>query len=77
MAQLLTAVNLDMEVRLDGSTILTRDLLDLRPGDVLMLNHPLNREAVGLVNGSPKFRGDVRVVDDVSGFKVSGAFQEE
>lgn len=77
MAQLLTAVNLDMEVRLDGSTIFTRDLLDLRPGDVLMLNHPLSREAVGLVNGSPKFRGDVTVVDNVYDFKVSGAFQEE
>ena len=77
MAQLLTAVNLDVEVRLDGSTIFTRDLLDLRPGDVLMLNHPLNREAVALVNGNPKFRGDVSVLDNSSRFKVSGAFQEE
>jgi len=77
MAQLLTGVNLDMEVRLDGSTIFTRDLLDLRPGDVLMLNHPLSREAVALVNGSPKFRGDVTVVDNICDFKVSGAFQEE
>jgi flagellar motor switch protein FliM len=77
MAHVLNGVDLDLEVRLDGSTIRTRDLLDLRSGDVLSLNHPLTREAVALVNGSPKFRGDISVVDNTSSFKVSAAFQEE
>ncbi|HEY2842725.1 MAG TPA: FliM/FliN family flagellar motor switch protein [Bryobacteraceae bacterium] len=77
MAHLLAGVNMEMEIRLDGSTILTRDLLDLRTGDVLMLNHPLTKEAVGLVNGSPKFRGDVSVTGGTSGFRVASGFQEE
>ena len=78
MARALTAVHLgSLEVRLDGSTILTRDLIDLRSGDVLMLNHPLTREAVALVDGSPRFRGDISVANDISSFKVSAAFQGE
>jgi flagellar motor switch protein FliM len=77
MARLLSGVDLDLEVRLDGSTILTRDLLDLRAGDVLMLNHPLTREAVARVNGSPKFLGDVSVLDTASTFRISAAFQED
>jgi flagellar motor switch protein FliM len=77
MAQLLAGVDLEMEVRLDGSTIVTSDLLDLRAGDVLMLNHPLTRKAVGRVNGTPKFLGDVSMAGSTYGFTVAGGFDND
>jgi flagellar motor switch protein FliM len=59
MAELLMTARMDMEARLDGSTISTRGLLDLEPGDVLALDYPLDRAVTGYLNGAPKFHGNV------------------
>ena len=54
-------VNVEMEVRLDGGTISTGTLLNLEAGDVLELDYPLDRSVTALLNGEPKFWGDIEV----------------
>jgi flagellar motor switch protein FliM len=46
-----------MEVRLEGSSLRIRDLIGLKPGDVLELDYPEDRKAAGLLNGDPRFLG--------------------
>lgn len=70
MAQLLQQANLSLEVRLDGCTISARNLLDIAPGDVLILDYPLDRKATAHLNGQPKFSGEVGVVGTKLAFTV-------
>ncbi|HEY1755106.1 MAG TPA: FliM/FliN family flagellar motor switch protein [Bryobacteraceae bacterium] len=55
MADLLRGVGMNLEVRLDGPTISTRDLLSLEPGSVLLLDYPVERRAKALLNGQPTY----------------------
>jgi flagellar motor switch protein FliM len=57
IAELLRAVDVEMEVRLEGSSVRICDLIGLAPGDVLELDYPEDRKASGLLNGEPKFQG--------------------
>jgi flagellar motor switch protein FliM len=57
IAELLRAVDVEMEVRLEGSSLPIRDLIGLKAGDVLQLDYPEDRKAGGLLNGEPKFLG--------------------
>lgn len=57
IAELLRAVDVEMEVRLEGSSLRIRDLIGLKPGDVLELDYPEDRKAAGLLNGDPRFLG--------------------
>jgi flagellar motor switch protein FliM len=57
IAELLRAVDLEMEVRLEGSSVRIRDLIGLKPGDVLEMDYPEDRKATALLNGEPRFEG--------------------
>jgi len=57
IAELLRAVDVEMEVRLEGSLLPIRDLIALKAGDVLQLDYPADRKALGVLNGEPMFRG--------------------
>lgn len=59
MAELLARVSVSLEARLDGATIPTHTLFSLEPGDVLMLDHPIDRKATAILNGQPKYLADV------------------
>lgn len=59
LAGLLRNASLRFEARIDGGSVSTRTLLDLEAGDVLMLNHPLERPIHGHINGSPKWLGEI------------------
>lgn len=59
MAGLLAPVKLDLEARLTGATISVRDLLLLEAGNILELNCAINHQIMGLVNGVPKFSGQI------------------
>ena len=48
---------MNIEVRLQGATVLVRHLCGLKPGDVLTISHPINGTVDGLVNEKTKFRG--------------------
>ena len=57
MAELLRGVNMNLEVRLEGAAVLTRDLLGIDVGDVLLLEHPAAARLTGLLNGQPRYWG--------------------
>ena len=70
MAELFQQVNLELEVRLDGCRISTEDLVKLAPGQVLLLDYPLEREATAFLNGRPKFSGDIVATESKLAFSV-------
>jgi flagellar motor switch protein FliM len=70
MAELLAKTSMTLEVRLDGTPISTRDLLELESGDILMLDYSLDRKASALLNGQPKFWGDIAMVGTKLGYIV-------
>jgi flagellar motor switch protein FliM len=70
MAKLLGNVALNLEARLDGLTIAARDLLSLEVGDVLLLDAPVDQKITALLNGEPKFSGEVGIAGTKLGFKV-------
>jgi len=70
MAELLARVGLNLEARLDGLTVSTRNLLSMEVGDVLVLDAPLDQKITALLNGEPKFLGEVGIAGDKLGFKV-------
>jgi flagellar motor switch protein FliM len=57
IAELLRAVDVEMEVRLEGASLPIGDLIRLKARDVLELDYPVDQQAVGLLNGEPMFRG--------------------
>lgn len=71
MAGLLAPVNMELEARLMGSTISVRNLLALETGDVLTLNCPLDQTVTGLVNGVPKFSGQMLDTGKSRAFQLS------
>ena len=71
MAELLARVGVDLEVRLDGGTISTGTLLSLEAGDVLTLDYPLDRKVTALLNGEPKFWGDVELAGTAIALRVA------
>jgi flagellar motor switch protein FliM len=59
--KLAAGLKLDIDCALMGSSIRLRDLLKLRPGDLIDTGIACDGAATILVNGVPKFRGDVTV----------------
>src|SRR5262249_20318157 len=50
---------LRLDTRLEGPTLLLKDLLKLEEGDVLTFDYPLNRPVNCMVNGKLKYRGHI------------------
>ncbi len=70
LAELLQNANLTFEARIDGGSVSTRTLLDLETGDILMLDHPVDRPVSGILNGREKWLGEVVVWRDRLAFEV-------
>ena len=64
------------EVRLQGARVLARDLLQLKPGQVLRLPHPAGRALSLAVNGKPKFKGQVVTGENTLGFQIEQVDEE-
>lgn len=77
MAELVATICVQLEARLEGSAISTRSLLALKPGDVLTLDYPVDRKVTALLNGQPKFWGDITVAGQRSEFRVSSEYERE
>ena len=56
---LLDEAGVSLEVRLDGPLLPVADLMSLTPGQVIKLNHPLDRPLRGVVNGALSMEGAV------------------
>jgi flagellar motor switch protein FliM len=59
MLRLLKPAQIQLDARLQGTTLTMDNLLDLQIGDVLMFDFPVGRPLDLLVNGRVKYRGEV------------------
>jgi flagellar motor switch protein FliM len=59
MLELLSESKLTLEAQLEGPTLRVRELLDLKVGDVLTFDHPIEQPMTGFVNGKRKFTGHI------------------
>jgi flagellar motor switch protein FliM len=57
--QLMLPAKVSVDVWLDGSQMVLRDLLNLREGQVVKLDHPVDRKAVCTLNGATGFTGQI------------------
>ena len=71
LAQLLQAAVLGFEAQIGGGTIQAQTLFDLKLDDVLILDHRLDREVHGLLNGNVKWSGNITSHGDRMGFSVA------
>jgi flagellar motor switch protein FliM len=75
MLRLLEPTETEVEIAHDGASIRVKDLLSLRPDDVLLFDLPAEQPATCLINGNGRFEGRmaqfgskcVFVVDGVAG----------
>ena len=56
---LLAEAAVSLEVRLDGPLLPVRDLMNLKPGQVIKLDHPLDQPLRGVINGAISMEGAV------------------
>ncbi len=59
-----------LDTRLEGPTLLLRELLALQEGDVLTFDYPVARPLNGIVNGKLKFKGQVVSTGRKRAFRV-------
>jgi flagellar motor switch protein FliM len=59
MLRLIRQSPVHLDTRLEGPTLLLKDLLELREGDVLTFDYPIPRLLNCTVNGKLKFKGQV------------------
>jgi flagellar motor switch protein FliM len=57
--QLMLPAKVSVDVWLDGSQMRLKDLLNLREGQVVKLDHPVERKAVCTLNGTTGFTGQI------------------
>jgi flagellar motor switch protein FliM len=62
---------MDLDVRLDGVTITTEDLLRLETGDILSLDFAIDRPLLLEINGKEKYRGQIVDTTRNRGFIIS------
>jgi flagellar motor switch protein FliM len=72
--RLSAGLKLNVECALVGSNIRLRDLLNLKVGDLIDLGIPCDGAAAILVNGVPKFNGEVTVVDSRQAVVIQSAY---
>ncbi|MGH9608944.1 MAG: flagellar motor switch protein FliM [Bryobacteraceae bacterium] len=70
LAGLLQDARLNFAAHIDGGSVSTRTLLDLEAGDVLLLDHSLDRPVKGYVNGCAKWLGEIVNRRDRLAFEV-------
>lgn len=68
---LILDVTLDATVELGRSSLVIRDILALGPGSVVELDKLAGEPADFLINGKPLARGEVVVIDDHFGLRVT------
>jgi flagellar motor switch protein FliM len=57
--RLMLPAKVSVDVWLDGSQMRLRDLLHLREGQVVKLDHPIERKAICMLNGTAGFSGQI------------------
>ena len=73
--KLTAALEIDLECALIGSTLRLRDLLQLKAGDVIDTGIACDGAATALLNGIPKFRGEVTTESGKQALVIQSAFE--
>ena len=71
IAHLIQGAMLGFEAQINGGTIEAQTLVDLKVGEILILDHRLDREVNGLINGKLKWSGNVRSSGDRIAFSLT------
>ena len=71
VAQLIQDSNLKIEVQIPNGVISARTLVNLELGEVIVLDHSLDREVSGLLNGKEKWHGNITAQGEKVAFEVS------
>jgi flagellar motor switch protein FliM len=64
ISKLIQDVGMRFNAVLDGGAITARALVDLEPGSVLVLDHPIERPVKGTLNGCDKWTGRIATNND-------------
>lgn len=67
---LLREAKCTLEAHLEGAMLRVRELLDLKEGDVLTFDHPIDEALGGLVNGKRKFSGQIVSTGKKKAFQI-------
>ena len=70
--ELLLGGQVAIQVWLDGSEMRLGDLLELREGQIVRLDHPVERMAVCTLNGVSGFSGQIVSTGQRRAFQVEG-----
>jgi len=62
-----------LDARLEGPTLPVADLLRLRTGDVLAFDYPVEKDLSFLLNGKPKYRGQLAAAGRKKAFVIEEA----
>ena len=73
--KLITAANVEAEVRLAGPKLCLDSLMQLEPGYVLAFDHALNKEMDLVLNGQTKFLGHIIKNGNKLGFRISAPIE--
>jgi flagellar motor switch protein FliM len=71
IARLIQDSKLTLEVQIPKGVISAKTLVGLEPGEVIVLDHSLDREVSGFLNGKEKWRGNIMAQGDKVAFEVS------
>lgn len=67
---LIRGAELELDARLNGPTLLLKDLIDLAQGDVLSLDYPIHKPLDCIVNGKLKFHGHIATSGQKKAFRI-------
>jgi flagellar motor switch protein FliM len=72
VAEILQDVQLNFKAYIDGGKISTRTLMDMEPGDILVLEDGAAKPLKGSLNGEPKWDGYIGSLKENLAFEVTG-----
>jgi flagellar motor switch protein FliM len=70
MLHVLEGASVDLDSRLEGAAITVEDFLTLQEGDLLEFDHPIERLIHCVINGKPKFQGQVLSLGNRKAFRI-------
>lgn len=70
MLHVLEGASVDLDSRLEGAAITVEDFLTLKEGDLLEFDHPIERLIHCVINGKPKFQGQVLSLGKRKAFRI-------
>lgn len=71
IARLLRSASVTLEARLDGGKISARELVQLKEGDILTLDHPEQKPVVASLNGRDLWQGNIGAAGQKLAFQLT------